>query len=93
MDIKPVIARDIKHLSTLRKNGADPIIYRSNEHEVFVFTRSDVVVQRIREGMNWNSAYINPERDGYRQYIYTRLNETQLVDHLKDPTLWQGPDD
>lgn len=87
------IAQSPEHLSRLKSANADPIIFRDNAHEVYVFTKQDEVAERIRKGMSWHSGNERPDQHGYRYYVYTRLNEAQLCEHLQDPTKHQGSDD
>lgn len=87
------VALNPNNLRNLKMAGADPIIFRDNPHEVYVFTKQGEVISRIRQGMNWSSGEETPDEYGYCSFVYTRLDEAQLHEHLRDPTKHQGSDD
>lgn len=90
--ITPIIARSECELARLKKVGKDPIIHRENEHEVCVYTNSAAVCEHIRTGRNWHMGFVDPDEHGYQKYVYTRLSEAQLLEHLRNPLVHQGSD-
>ncbi len=91
MPQKPEIAFSLGTANIMKSMGkVDTIIVRANEHEVCVFTKSPDVIKNIREGRNWSTSDDKPDEYGYEEYVYTRLNERQLVEHLQDPSKFQG---
>lgn len=90
---KPEVAFSLWTARVMREMcNVETVIVRANEHEVYVFTKSQEVIKNIREGRNWSMGHENPDSYGYVQYIYTRLSEKQLVEHLQDPSKFQGSD-
>ncbi|MFA6136300.1 MAG: hypothetical protein WC705_03020 [Candidatus Paceibacterota bacterium] len=88
--INPVIASSTEEAKRMKEEGVDTIIFRPDQYEVIVFTKNPDVVENIIEGSNWNSGENTPDEKGYYEYVYTRLNESQLVEHLKDPSKFRG---
>jgi hypothetical protein len=82
-------ASSLREAEEMMTEGKDPIVVRANEHEVYVFFHDGEVEGNIQAGNNWNSGFSAGD-NGYGLYVYTRLDEDQLVQHLQDPTQFQG---
>ena len=74
------VARSLREAESMKRDGKEPIVVRANEHEVYVFARSEGAAQIL-----WECAWHMSEPDGeYEKFIFTRLDEHQLVKHLSE---------
>ena len=85
-------AANTENAERMKKEGKDPIVFRLDGNEVHVFTKSKDVIKRIHEGNNWNMGDDQPDEDGYMTYVFTRFNEEELIEHLKNPSKHRGSD-
>jgi hypothetical protein len=86
------LASSLDESKQMKVEGKDPIIVRISPNEVCVLTKSQDIITRIREGNNWNMGQDGLNEDGYFEYIYTRLNEQELIEHLNNPSKFKGSD-
>jgi hypothetical protein len=91
--MEPVIVATEEEVISLKRRKIDPIIHRESAHEVCVHAHRAYVWHIIKTGNNWHMGVEERDRYGYRKYVFTRLNEAQLVEHLMNPTVHQGKDD
>ncbi|GEM_PF-4825657 len=74
---------DVKRMKAA---GAKIIIRRDNEFEVYVYVKDPRLVRNIKKGEQWSSGW-DYDASGYATYIYTRLNELQVVEHVDGDNL------
>ncbi len=85
------VAASLQEAQKMKSEGKDPIVVRANEYEVYVFTQNEEVSKNIWAGNNWSSSEGGPD-DPYEKFVFTQLNEEQLVEHIVNPTKFQGQD-
>ncbi len=83
---------NLSEAEQMKKDGKDPIVVKISPNEVAVMTKSQDVISRIHEGNNWSMGQEEPDENGYFEYVYTRLNEQELAEHLNDPLKFKGED-
>lgn len=74
------VAHGLEEAKSMKREGKEPIVVRVNEHEVYVFSRSEEIAQIM-----WDGAWSMSEPDGeYEKFIFTGLDEHQVVEHLSE---------
>ncbi len=86
------LAHSYLDVRRFKRDGVDAIVYRYDSNEVHVITKSKRIENNIRLGESWSMEHGEMDALGYITYVYTRLNEEQLLEHLVDPNLHKRVD-
>ena len=82
--IKVHIATSLRQVEEMKREGKEPIVFKTNPDEVCVFARSEKVAKVLWHDGSWHLS--EPQAGGYQKFTYACPDEQQIVTMLSEQT-------